>query len=380
MWTIDTFLDGRSGYFFEINPSGLMGDGLMSGGAGAAGGFFNFLNKRWDGIWNVRVRRTELGWTAEIELPFRTFNFEPQNPTWGINFQRTVRRKNEESLWSGHPRNQGLYRMTNAGLLTGLEDVSQGIGLDVKPTPWPARPRRRPGPAADARRCCRGRRSVLQPDARPASEPHGQHRLRRNRGRPAAGQSDALPPVFPRTAGLLPRRIELLRLFAEPQGSYSGFFSRRIGLDADGQPRRIDYGVKLTGRMGQQDIGLLQLRTGEAEGEDFTVLRMKRSLFTQSYIGGLYTRRTTRLDAAPTLQTPGSISSSGPRASVDRRTWSSAASSSRRPTRWPPETTWPTGCGSSTRTTSGTRACRTARYSRTTTPRSASRPGGGIAG
>ena len=32
MWILDTFRDGRTGYFFEINPAGLMGDGLLSGG------------------------------------------------------------------------------------------------------------------------------------------------------------------------------------------------------------------------------------------------------------------------------------------------------------------------------------------------------------
>ena len=42
-------------------------------------------------------------------------------------------RKNEVSLWMGWPRNQGLNRMSNAGLLTGIRDVSQGVGLDVKP-------------------------------------------------------------------------------------------------------------------------------------------------------------------------------------------------------------------------------------------------------
>ncbi|MYK65914.1 MAG: carbohydrate binding family 9 domain-containing protein, partial [Gemmatimonadetes bacterium] len=30
MWILDTFLDGRTGYFFEINPAGLMGDGILT--------------------------------------------------------------------------------------------------------------------------------------------------------------------------------------------------------------------------------------------------------------------------------------------------------------------------------------------------------------
>ena len=70
---------------------------------------------------------------AEIEMPFRTLNFDPNNQAWGINFQRTVRRKNEESIWTGSARNQQLRTMSNAGLVTGLSEISQGIGLDVNP-------------------------------------------------------------------------------------------------------------------------------------------------------------------------------------------------------------------------------------------------------
>lgn len=124
MWTIDTFLDARSGYFSEMNPSGLMGDSLVGGGID---------NRQWDGIWNARVHRSEIGWFIEVEIPFCSINFDPGSDRWGINFQRTVRRKNEDSIWMGWARNQGVRRMTNAGLLTGISDVSQGLGLDVRP-------------------------------------------------------------------------------------------------------------------------------------------------------------------------------------------------------------------------------------------------------
>ena len=56
---------------------------------------------QWDGIWNARVRRSEIGWTLEIEIPFRTLNFNPNSDTWGINFQRTVQRKNEDEPLDG---------------------------------------------------------------------------------------------------------------------------------------------------------------------------------------------------------------------------------------------------------------------------------------
>ncbi len=131
MWALDTFLDGRTGYYFEINPAGAMGDGLVTPGTG--GSLSGDVNMSWDGIWVARVRRTADGWLAEVQIPFRTINFDPGAEVWGVNFQRTIRRRNEESLWTGHARNQGLTRMANAGRLTGLRDVSQGLGLDVKP-------------------------------------------------------------------------------------------------------------------------------------------------------------------------------------------------------------------------------------------------------
>lgn len=127
MWILDTFNDGRNAYFFEINPAGLMGDGLLTVGQGMN------LNKSWDGIWNVRVEKNERGWFAEIRIPFRTLDFNPDKTVWGINFQRTVRRHNEEILWSGFQRNQGLFRPQNAGTLTGLEGLNQGVGLEATP-------------------------------------------------------------------------------------------------------------------------------------------------------------------------------------------------------------------------------------------------------
>src|SRR5438874_8279394 len=77
MVAIDTYSDGRSGYYFEINPSGAMGDGLVAAGNGTA------VNRSWDGIWNARVERNATGWTAETEIPFHTINFNPNVSSWG---------------------------------------------------------------------------------------------------------------------------------------------------------------------------------------------------------------------------------------------------------------------------------------------------------
>ena len=302
MWTIDTFLDARSGYFFEMNPSGLMADSLFGA---------NIDNRQWDGIWDARVRHSAIGWTIEIAIPFRTLNFNPDSDTWGINFQRTVRRKNEDSIWMGWTRNQGLRRMTNAGHVRGLSDVTQGHGLDLKPY------------------------GLLTSESSPGT------------GTRSRRDADAGLDVFYNPTPLLranvtvntdfaqtevdQRQVNLTRFnlffpekrdffldgapffdFASPGGDLivNPFFSRNIGLGGDGTPQTIDFGTKLTGQVGGQDVGLLHVRTGDEEdngliGEDFTVARLKRRLLRQSYVGALYTRRDARGDRLAASHTGG---------------------------------------------------------------------------
>ena len=75
MWTIDTFNDQQSGYFFEMNPSGLMGDALRGAG---------FNNRQWDGIWNAQASgAARSAGRIEIEIPFRTLNFDPDSDSLG---------------------------------------------------------------------------------------------------------------------------------------------------------------------------------------------------------------------------------------------------------------------------------------------------------
>ncbi|MBI3049081.1 MAG: carbohydrate binding family 9 domain-containing protein [Acidobacteria bacterium] len=315
-WTIDTFLDARSGYFFEMNPLGHMADALL----GINGG-----NRAWDGIWDARARRSEIGWTLEVELPFRTFNFNPNRDTWGINFERTVQRKNEVSIWTGWGRNQGLARLTNAGLVTGVRNVTQGRGLDIKPygvvTALASPGRGRPAMRGDAN-------AGLDVFYNPTPELRTVFTVNTDF---AQTEVDQRQVNLTRYSLFFPERRDFFldgatfldfgsdgnRRFGSGVGGSGGgsnddqvipFFSRRIGLSAAGAPQKIDFGTKMTGQIGAQDVGFLHVRTGEDEelaSEDFVVARVKRRVFQQSYFGALYTRRDPRAAAGRTRQTAG---------------------------------------------------------------------------
>ena len=309
MVAIDTYSDGRSGYYFEINPSGAMGDGLVQPGTGtgSATGIGGGVNRSWDGIWNARVDRNETGWTAEIEIPLHTINFKPDASSWGINFQRTIRRKTEETLWSGWARNQGLTYMPAAGRLLGLEGLRQGVGLDLLPyvignsSAAPGR-----GSPSSIQTGALGGDVVynLTPGLRAnvsintdfAETEVDQRQVNLTR----------FPLFFPEKRAFFLEGASVFAFSRETGNSIVPFFSRRVGLDDSGVPQPIDYGAKLTGHAGPFDLGVLHVRTrdrGSVPGEDFTVLRSQRRFWRQSYVGGLFT---TRSDAsAPSRQTAG---------------------------------------------------------------------------
>ena len=306
MWTLDPFYDQRSGYFFEINPAGSMGDAQLVPAQGASE-VGTTQNRAWDGIWSVRVRRHDQGWTAEIDIPFRTLNFNPQADAWGANFQRTVRRKNEESFWTAWGRNQGLFNLANSGRITGIHDVSQGRGLDVKPYLI--------GTYSDS---ANAPSSTYKGDAGVDFYYNVTPQLRANVTiNTDFAQTEVddrqvnltrFPLFFPEKRDFFLEGAGNFDFARERANNFTAFFSRRIGLTERGLPQKIDYGVKVTGQAAHFDLGLMQVRTateGAILGEDFTVFRPKRSFLRQSYAGLMYTRRATRDSAIPDRQSIG---------------------------------------------------------------------------
>lgn len=311
-WILDTFSNGRTGYFFEVNAAGMLGDALLTGsggggfGGGGGGRGGGGSGRAWDGIWDVRTQIRSDGWSAEIQIPFRTLNFDPTADSWGINFQRTIRRRNEEILWRGYRRNQGLRRPIHAGRLTGLAGISQGLGLEATPyavTNW----RNIPDDVNETTYP-----SDIGIDINYNLTPSLRAGLSVNTDFAEAEVDD--------------RRINLTRFplrfqerrdfFLEGSGVFGfargngvePYFSRRIGL-LEGEQIPVDYAARLGGQAGRYELGFIHVSTAEVEssevdsagpnifaGEDFTAARVKATIFEQSSIGVIYTRRATGAD------------------------------------------------------------------------------------
>ena len=286
---LDTFRDQRSAFYFATNPSGALVDGLVANGQ---------LNADWDAIWDVRTRRTDLGWSAEFAIPFKSLSFPTGRTVWGFNIARHVYRKLEEDRWSGARLDTPLYQLSEAGEITSLADLTQGIGLDVRPFlagRWlrvggEDEGTGKPGldvfynitpslkltatfntdfgeTEVDARQINLARYSVLFPEKRAFFlQGAGVFNFASTGPEPAGGIPPAGADVYP-------------------------FFSRQIGL-LRGQEVPLDAGIKLTGTVGRTDVGLLGVHTGDlpiVSEKNFIVGRVKRNLLEQSYVGAIFT-------------------------------------------------------------------------------------------
>ena len=88
---LDTFMDRRNCYWFQIGPRGSIGDALIS----RNGAIFN---KQWDGLWDGRAVLLDDRWEAEIVIPFKTMGFDPKSSTWGLTLIRHIKKKAESSF------------------------------------------------------------------------------------------------------------------------------------------------------------------------------------------------------------------------------------------------------------------------------------------
>ena len=120
---LDPFNTGRSGYRFETNANGVRHDALYQN--------INSFQSDWTVIWDTAATIDETGWVAEMAIPFKSLPFDPSTTDWGFNFGRGIRRRGEEMAWVSRNR---TYNPSILGLVTGMQGMDQGMGLDVVPS------------------------------------------------------------------------------------------------------------------------------------------------------------------------------------------------------------------------------------------------------
>ena len=294
---LDPFNNQRSGYFFAVNPNGVREDALYENTTS--------MEFNWDGIFFASSTQDDDGWTVEVALPFKTLSFDPDNDTWGINFLRRVQRLGEMVMWVA--RNRALNPSVT-GAMVGVRDVNQGRGLDVVPS-------------LSVGHTERHVLSLSNTDFDPSIDvfykvtPSLNASLTVNTDFSATEVDDRQVNLtrfnlfFPEKRDFFLRDTDIFQ-FGRISGNQFGevgftaasrasresgrpFFSRQIGLNANGLPVDLNYGGKLSGRVGRWDVGALAIRQDEFEGIDATdivVARAAANVLSESSIGFIATK------------------------------------------------------------------------------------------
>ncbi|MBI4459887.1 MAG: carbohydrate binding family 9 domain-containing protein [Acidobacteria bacterium] len=292
---LDTFHDHRNGFLFRTNPLGAQYDALITDEG-------KEVNANWDEKWEVAAQAGPAGWIAEFAIPFKSLRLlEGNGQLWGLDLERIIRRKNEQSYWNNYRRGFTLQNLSQGGHLQGLENIETGMRLRVKPyflggfnrssndfkTGWEnaadvgmevMKYRITPSLTADL---------TWNTDFAQTEVDNQQVNL------------DRFPLFFP----------EKREFFLEGAGVYDFgqvrnegtrdltlFHSRSIGLTPSRQPVPITAGARVTGNVKGVTLGLLNVQTDSEEDlnvpeSNYSVARFKRNVLARSNFGGFLLSR-----------------------------------------------------------------------------------------
>lgn len=292
---LDSLHDRRSAYQFGTNPAGAKRDSHVTNNSQ--------FNNDWDSVWDVKVTTNDESWIAEFAIPFKTLRFS-QSPTqeWGVNLSRFIVRINEQSFWSPIPVRYGMSRISQAGTLIGLEGIRQGRNLKVKPF------------ATTGITQIAGTDGSIQTMKDYDGGVDLKYSLTPSLTLDATYRTDfAQVEVDQQQVNLTRFNLffpEKRDFFLENAGTFNfagggrgadlvPFFSRSIGLSG-GTPIPIVGGARVTGQVGQYDVGFLIMKTESDDtrsipSNGYLVGRVKRNFSTSSWIGALVTNRDSTL-------------------------------------------------------------------------------------
>ena len=317
---LDTYLDRQNGFVFGTTPAGIEYDGQVAnegqggGGGGGGGGrpgggsgrqqrgSGGGFNLNWDGSWEVATSTDSRGWYAEMRIPFTTLRYgRGGDQTWGLNFERRIRRNSEEAVWAPIPRQFNLYRVSLAGTLDLAAPATRIATIN-------------PYVLSNSFKDY----TVTSPDAEFGSKVGIDAKIGLNQSLTldltvntdfAQAEVDDQQVNLTRFSLFFP---EKRAFFLENAGTFSVgsgrsaelFFSRRIGLSS-GQEVPIHAGARMTGKVGDVQLGLLNIQTGGlnvpstvnggtlrvAPDNNFGVVRAFREWENRSRIGGIFVSR-----------------------------------------------------------------------------------------
>ncbi len=303
LFIIDTYHDRQNGFLFGTNAQGMEYDAQIDNeGIGnfntnrQQGGVIGGTNLNWDASWKVRSQLGDYGWSAEFAIPFRSLRFAAgKNKTWGLNFRRNISKNTETAYWTSLPLGFDMKRLSLAGELTGLNLKNPG---NLKLIPYAL------GQFVNDKSVSPSETDTnfeVGADIKYSITPSLTLDLTYNTDF-AQVEVDDQQVNLDRFNLFFP---EKRAFFLENAGQFGVgspgevdlFFSRRIGIGDDGSLVPIIGGARLSGKVGQTNVGFLSMFTDDVdasgiEKNNFTVARVNHDFQgTRSSLGGIFINR-----------------------------------------------------------------------------------------
>lgn len=281
---LDTYLDRRNAYLFEMNPLGTQDDALISDESRPS------LDEwAWDGVYISEGRVTDYGWVLEVAIPWNTLRFPSKDElTMGLAVKRYINRKNESAIWPhiGLEYSSDVYQVSQYANLTGLKNIKRGNDIKIKPFG-----------------IIGSQKQILEDETISDNLGNGgvdlYYGLKSNLTLNltyntdfAQVESDNAQINLTRFSLFYPEKREFFltrsKLFGFGNSRQTEvFFSRRIGLNQD-----VVGGARLFGQIGKTSVGALNIRTrddGDLPATHYSAIRLRKDVRDRTTVGAIIT-------------------------------------------------------------------------------------------
>lgn len=282
---LDPLNEKTNGFAFQVNAAGAQAEALIS---------IEDIDLNWDNKWYSATRQYEDRWTAELAIPFRALRYEENIQEWGINFGRIDRKRNEEHTWTRVPLQFPAHDFGYLGVLSWdvpPPKVNSNISLNPFVTA-------RADQSGNDEAALDGAFGL---DAKVAVTSSLNLDLAVN---PDFSQVEVDQQVtnltrfnifFPERRTFFLENSDVFNAFGV--GSVQPFFSRRIGLNADGTPVPIQFGARLSGSLGEKTrLGVMDVQTRSLDatpGQNYAAVALHQRILKRSVIRGYMLNRQT---------------------------------------------------------------------------------------
>lgn len=297
---LDTYSDNENALAFFTTPSGLRMDAAISDDASSR----EPLNINWNTFWDVKTSQDDKGWYCEIRIPFSSLRFQTIDDLseMGLISWRWSAKSTENVTFPAIDPKYGMWATWKPSQAQKVIFENLKPSKPVYLSPYVLGGHSNYNSLNDDETAYLNEKEFIREiggDIKYSITSNLTMDLTVNTDF-AQVEADDQQVNLTRFSLFFPEK----RMFFQERASIFNFnlggpnnlfYSRRIGLDDDGNPVKIYGGARIYGRAGKWELGFLNMQTAKSDdlpSENFGVLRMRRQVINQnSYVGGMFTSR-----------------------------------------------------------------------------------------